>query len=354
MKKLLLLAVALAFVATNAFATPQPLDIYGGYDPGASPTYWYLLDYFGYPLENGDCVCAYWVGPNGLVDGIDGAAPPEALADDELLICGEIYYGSFYITVTTWGATEGHPELGEEVYVVIFDGPCDALGPSNYYGLSATYAVENYLGETWFCSSFPGDPGGGYTDEHIPVELMSFDAVARDSEVLLEWKTATEADAFGFHIERDGARVTAEAIPAAGNSDVENTYTYVDRDVENGVTYSYDLITVDLDGVEAVANDQPVLATPAAHVPTVFALHQNYPNPFNPVTEIKYDVPKDVHVTLTVYNVLGAEVATLVDAEQQASFYTVQWDAKDLASGVYFCTLSAGDFKAVKKMVLLK
>jgi hypothetical protein len=89
-------------------------------------------------------------------------------------------------------------------------------------------------------------------------------------------------------------------------------------------------------------------------VPELYALYQNYPNPFNPDTEIRYAIPASVPVTLRVYNVLGAEVATLVDAPNVAGVYTVRWDAGDLASGMYFCRLQAGEFTAVKKMVLLR
>jgi len=351
MKRILLLAVALTFVATSAFASPWPCDCSGGYNPYTTPTFWYLLDYFGDPLEDGDCVCAYWVGPDGLMDGPDPADPPEALGDDVKLECSAIEYGGFYFSVTTYQAGAGNPGLGDVIYVVIYDAPCAEIGPSNYFGISDLHVVENFLGELFF-AQFPGDPGYGHTDIHVPVELMSFDAIARDGEVLLEWKTATETNALGFYVERGDVR--SDLIQAAGNSDIENVYTYVDKNLDNGVVYSYNLITVDMDGKEVVANAEPVSATPMAHVPTAFALHQNYPNPFNPVTEIKYDVPKNSHVTLKVYNVLGAEVATLVDGDQKANFYTVSWDAKDLASGVYFCTLTAGDFKAVKKMVLLK
>jgi len=353
MKRILLLAVVLgAFMATSAIAAPWPTDCSGGYNPYTTPTFWYLLDFFGNPLEEGDCVCAYWVGPNGIIDGPDPADPPEALDDDMKLECSSILFGGFYFSVTTdQVGTGNHPELGEFIYVVIYDAPCDAIGPSNYYGISDTYEVQNFLGDIFYCV-FPGDPGGGHTDIHVPVELTSFDAIARDGEVLLEWKTASESNALGFYVERGDVR--SDLIQAAGNSEVENVYTYVDKNLDNGVTYSYNLVTVDMDGKEVVANAEPVSATPMAHVPTAFALHQNYPNPFNPVTEIKYDVPKNTHVTLKVYNVLGAEVATLIDADQKANFYTVSWDAKDLASGVYFCTLTTGDFKAVKKMVLLK
>jgi hypothetical protein len=355
MKRILLLAVVLAAFTTSAFASPWPCDCVGGFNPYTTPTFWYMTDYFGEVLEDGDCVCIYWVGPDGIVQGPDPANPPEALPDDvRLEPCDMILFGGFYFSVTTWQAGAGVPGLGDFIYAVVYDGPCDQLGPSNYYGVSTNlHAVANYIGETAFFL-FPGDPGAvtGNTDTHVPVELTSFEAIARDGEVLLEWKTASESDVLGFYVERGDVR--SDLIQAAGNSEVENIYTYVDKSLDNGVSYSYNLITVDMNGKEVVANSEPVSATPMAHVPTAFALHQNYPNPFNPVTEIKYDVPTNAHVTLKVFNVLGAEVATLVDADQNANFYTVSWDAKDLASGVYFCTLTAGDFKAVKKMVLLK
>jgi len=102
------------------------------------------------------------------------------------------------------------------------------------------------------------------------------------------------------------------------------------------------------------AEASPAATPSTAHLPENFFLSQNYPNPFNAGTEIAYEIPKDVYVTLKVYNVLGVEVATLVDAYKEAGFHTVRWDARNVASGVYFCTIWAGDFKATKKMVMLK
>jgi hypothetical protein len=354
MKRLVLLTVLFGLLMTvNAAAAPWPCDCVGGYNPYTTPTFWYLLDYNGYPLENGDCVCAYWVGADGLIDGVDVYNAPNPRTDDELLNCGIIEYGGFFFSVTTWGVGENHPEVGEEIYLIIYDDECDSLTTDNYFGVSNTYAVQNYLGEVAYFL-FPGDPGYGYTDQPLPVELISFTATARDGEVLLEWKTASETNALGFLIERDETVVNGELIPAAGNSSTENTYSYADKGLENGTTYAYNLISVDIDGVEQVVNENPVLATPMPSVPAEFALHQNYPNPFNPVTEIRYDLAEEAPVTLKIYNVLGAEVATLVDMSQQAGAYMVRWNAKDMATGIYFCSLDAGDFKAVKKMVYLK
>lgn len=88
--------------------------------------------------------------------------------------------------------------------------------------------------------------------------------------------------------------------------------------------------------------------------PTKFALYQNYPNPFNPVTTIRYALPKTEDVRLTVYNLLGQEVETLVDEKQSSGVKTVVWSAGEFSSGIYFYRLKAGNKEMVKRMVLLK
>ena len=85
-----------------------------------------------------------------------------------------------------------------------------------------------------------------------------------------------------------------------------------------------------------------------------FSLSQNYPNPFNPTTMIEYSIPQNSFVTLKVYNVLGQEVASLVNQEQKASNYAVNFDASRLASGMYFYKIQAGSYSLTKKMLLLK
>jgi hypothetical protein len=88
--------------------------------------------------------------------------------------------------------------------------------------------------------------------------------------------------------------------------------------------------------------------------PLVYELAQNYPNPFNPSTKISYGIPQQSFVTLKVYNALGQEVATLVSGVQRAGVHTVQFDATNVATGVYFYRLTADNFVSVKKMMLLK
>ena len=89
-------------------------------------------------------------------------------------------------------------------------------------------------------------------------------------------------------------------------------------------------------------------------VVTEYKLHQNYPNPFNPYTTIKYQVPELSFVSLKVYDVLGREVATLVNEEKSAGTYEVEINEASLSSGIYFYNLQAGSFIETKKMVLMK
>ena len=92
----------------------------------------------------------------------------------------------------------------------------------------------------------------------------------------------------------------------------------------------------------------------AARVPRGAVLEQNYPNPFNPVTAIRYSVPRQGFVTLKVYDVLGREVAALVNETRQAGVYTSIWEPHGIPSGMYFCRLVAGTFVETKKMLMLR
>jgi hypothetical protein len=89
-------------------------------------------------------------------------------------------------------------------------------------------------------------------------------------------------------------------------------------------------------------------------IPEEYALWQNYPNPFNPSTTIEFALPHSSYVSLRVYNLLGQEVLTLLDARKAAGVYRVQFDARDLASGLYVYRIQAGEYVATKKLMLLK
>ena len=132
---------------------------------------------------------------------------------------------------------------------------------------------------------------------------------------------------------------------------------YLDNEMGFGINHSYTL----KDGPAVTILNKFGVQAPVTGVakdnnakPFTYALSQNYPNPFNPSTTIKYSVPKAQLVTLKVYNVLGQEVATLINREQVAGNYKYNFNASQLSSGIYFYTLKAGNFVSTKKMILLK
>jgi hypothetical protein len=117
--------------------------------------------------------------------------------------------------------------------------------------------------------------------------------------------------------------------------------------VDDGTVYdvSDDVFTIDI--LSSLEEKLP-------GIPSEFGLTQNYPNPFNPVTFIKYEVPKTSPVLIKIYDITGREVAVLVNEVREPGIYQVSFDSKNLASGVYFYKMVAGDFTSVKKMNLLK
>lgn len=186
----------------------------------------------------------------------------------------------------------------------------------------------------------------------IPVELVSLSVSVNENNVALNWVTATETNNKGFAVERkaDGNDFSEIAfIGGAGTSTERNTYSYTDKKLDAG-KYTYRLKQVDFDGTVSYSDKVEVDVA----VPSVFTLEQNYPNPFNPATTIKYSVPKESFVNLSIYNALGERVAQLVNETNKAGFYEVNFRATQFASGVYFYRLEAGDFVSIKKMMLLK
>jgi hypothetical protein len=102
----------------------------------------------------------------------------------------------------------------------------------------------------------------------------------------------------------------------------------------------------EFDGIVGVEDEETV--------PTEFSLEQNYPNPFNPTTTFGYSIPIQSKVVIKVFDILGNEVATLLDEEKSVGTYELTWNAANLSSGIYFYQLKAGEFVSTKKMILLK
>ena len=186
----------------------------------------------------------------------------------------------------------------------------------------------------------------------VPVELTSFAAISKNNEVELSWTTATETNNQGFYIERMNSSGTYEQIgyvAGFGTTTEPKAYSYIDTELEVG-KYTYRLKQIDYDGTATYSEEVNV----EVEIPIEYALEQNYPNPFNPSTTIKYSISEDGFVELSIYNLLGEEVTTLVNNEQKAGRYEVVFNALKLSSGVYMYRLESNNFLSIKKMILIK
>jgi hypothetical protein len=186
----------------------------------------------------------------------------------------------------------------------------------------------------------------------IPVELTSFTAVGNNGVVELNWETATELNNHMFEIERRTETTefrTIGYVEGAGTTTEPQSYSYSDKNVEVGA-YVYRLKQIDFDGTYSYSDEVEVDVT----APLSFNLEQNYPNPFNPSTNIKYSVPESGNVKLSVYNLVGEEVAVLVNGNVEAGNFEVTFDASNLPSGVYLYKLQSANSVQTKKMMLLK
>ena len=196
----------------------------------------------------------------------------------------------------------------------------------------------------------------------LPVELTLFTATTQMNNVNLIWRTETEINNLGFEIERkvpsnsqqngtDSGWVKIGFVPGHGTTtDPQEYYYFDDISIISSTTLSYRLKQVDFDGTY----DYSDVVFVENISPGDFELKQNYPNPFNPSTSIQYAVGRQQFVVLKVYDVLGEEIATLVNEEKPAGTYEIMFDAQVLTSGIYFYTLDAGSFIETKKMILLR
>lgn len=190
-------------------------------------------------------------------------------------------------------------------------------------------------------------------DYPLPVELISFTSHLNSRSVNLNWSTSSEINNSGYDIERTFNSDNWSKIGFVngnGNSNSPNDYTFTDKDLTPG-NYKYRLKQIDYNGNFAYHDLENEIYIGN---PDKFDLSQNYPNPFNPKTIIKYEIGITNDVFLKVYDVLGNEIATLVNEKKDAGYYTVEFDGSNFASGFYYYKLTAGNFSDTKKMILLK
>ena len=206
---------------------------------------------------------------------------------------------------------------------------------------------------------FHSPPQSGYSLDNIapgvPTGLM---ATILETGIHLSWDISPDDDFQYFDLEKSSTADFGEyqVIETADTA-------YLDTDYEIDVTVYYRLIAYDDAGNSSeysVTIDITVLwADLGIAIPDEFAIHQNYPNPFNPVTTLRYDLPEQGHVRITIYDMLGRDVKTLINEYQDPGYRSIIWDAtndygKPVSAGMYLYQIQAGEYISTKKMVLLK
>ncbi|MBE2280463.1 MAG: T9SS type A sorting domain-containing protein [Ignavibacteriaceae bacterium] len=242
------------------------------------------------------------------------------------------------------------------------------------YSGSNVYISRN-TGQSWITTTLPSSnysvvvvdtltifaaqSGGFYKLRvpYIPVELSSFSANVTGSHVRLDWTTATELNNSGFEIHRRELQKLSEGeweviafVDGNGTTTEKNEYSFVDYP-KFGTSYQYRLKQIDFDGTYEFSSFVEV----DTDIPSEYALHQNYPNPFNPETILSFSLPSEINVSLKVYDILGNEVASLINNElYQAGNHRISFNAVNLASGMYIYKISTANFTAAKRMLLMK
>lgn len=187
----------------------------------------------------------------------------------------------------------------------------------------------------------------------VPVEMESFNSAALGNRVELKWTTTYEINNSGFDIERKSTGtdwIKIANIPGHGTSYHTNNYTFTEDNLSTG-RHKYRLKQIDFNGNYKYYD---LTTDVSIGVPVKFVLEQNYPNPFNPSTTINFEIPNANFVSLKIYDTNGREISSLVNELKNAGYYSVKFNAANLSSGIYFYKIQAGDFSAVKKLMLVK
>jgi hypothetical protein len=319
---------------------PEPW--YDCYYPGAvlweSELLTYTIDAGTAGQGDYDVMIATWEFPNVMVTG------PFYLSFHLQSVWG--IYGTAWEEMEYFGqVTDKYeyypdPPLIDAVFCWNFDRWLEGVPPYDWYEWGCLWPGAGNL--IMGCDGRP--------EWNVAVDLGSFETVPGEGMVTVNWQSLVEHNNSHWIIERDDQEIWKEQ--GQGSKETPTEYTYVDRDVVNGVEYSYTLKAVNYEG--NIDEFGPALATSFASVPTNFVLWQNYPNPFNASTVIRYQLSSEEYVTLKVYNIYGQEIASLVEADQKAGTYTVSWTGKGVSSGIYVYTLTAGNYSESKKMVFVK
>lgn len=199
---------------------------------------------------------------------------------------------------------------------------------------------------------------GFIADTNTPAAPLNLQGIAGNQQAFLSWRKNLEVDVAKYYIYRNTTNNPGSASLIDSTNQPDTMYTATG--LTNGTPYYFWVRAKDrycVPRISAYSNSTtvtPVNVPNQTEIPKFYALYQNYPNPFNPVTDIKYDIPKETFVKLVIYDLLGREVDVIVNEIKKPGRYTATWGSDNMPSGVYIYRITAGNFEQTKKMVLLK
>ena len=326
----------------------------GGYDTTYSVGSCEGLNSDGSKIVGGSAGAPFvWSQSTGMewitTDYINYASYAKDISDNDIIV------GYVSIGVGNYNAFIKRPEWDDIAFLKNY--LIDSLGItgiSNWYFPFANSISADGL--TIVGTAYP--QGGGPNAyvvklaDNVPVELTSFTGEYFGNAVELNWSTSTEKNNLGFAVERKTINTDWSEIcfvSGSGTTTEPKFYSYSDNSLSTN-KYYYRLKQQDFNGSFEYSNIIEV------EVNTVlqFSLSQNYPNPFNPYTTIEFNIPEQNRVNVSVYNMLGEKVATLVNELMESGNHKLNFNASNLASGIYLVKMTSGSYSGVIKINLLK
>jgi len=265
----------------------------------------------------------------GGADPISGENTSWLQIDQSIDANAEITPSAAEIYVKVRFMTEGTPTTGDQLHVCVKVDP-DFL---TNFGVHTVVSAPGQIGDYWFQT---GESNG------VPNAAVAYNTWHWQKIVVDSNSVSVTAWADGEAMP-DTASYSYEALAAA-----EGPVLFL-----VGVTDD-DSSSVQIDGIWYNERPAGLGISDEAPIATRFELGQNYPNPFNPTTHIRFNIPETANAKLTVFNVMGEEVATLVNGVMQSGGHTVSWNAANMPTGVYFYQLQSGNFSQTKKLLLVK
>ena len=259
------------------------------------------------------------------------------------------YSAELMIDLTGLGFTASTTSI--QLMLVIFD-------PDNYSDGVGAWGPNGNFGKQWWGSEWGPDMRTLIlSNTVIPVELTSFTGSYVGHTAQLQWSTSSETNNYGFEVQRSNNSEFVAIGFVQGNGTTTNMqyYSYTDKEILPGTSYSYRLKQIDFNGQFEFSN---VIELGSSN-PVDFDLSQNYPNPFNPGTKISFSLPVKSNVILDVYNMLGQKVISLFNGNLEAGNHNMDLNASELTSGIYIYSINAvgengSKFVSSKKMTLIK